>query len=62
MEKYYEKKAIRSGAVRICKNKGCGKKLSRYNYESVCSSCESSAVRSAKKKLLDMVNDAGKVK
>jgi hypothetical protein len=62
MEKYYEKKAIRSGAVRLCKSKGCGKQLSRYNYESICSACESSSVKSAKKKLLDMINDAGKAK
>lgn len=62
MEKYYEKKAIRSGAVRLCSNKGCSKQLSRYNYESVCSSCESKNVKDAKKRLLDMVNDAGKTK
>ena len=62
MEKYYEKKAIRSGAVRICNNKGCEKQLSRYNYDSVCSSCESASVKNAKKKLLDMINDASKTK
>lgn len=62
MEKYYEKKAIRSGAVRLCTNKGCGKQLSRYNYESVCSACESKSIKDAKKKLMDMINDAGKVK
>jgi hypothetical protein len=62
MEKYYEKKAIRSGAVRICKNKGCEKQLSRYNYESVCSACESAVVKNNKKKLLDMINDASKAK
>ena len=37
MEKYYERKAIRNGALRICK---CGNKLSRYNAGNVCSICE----------------------
>lgn len=38
MEKYYEKKAIKNGALRYCKN--CKAKLSRYNESSICSTCE----------------------
>jgi hypothetical protein len=38
MEKYYEKKAIRNGAPRVCKK--CKTKLSRYNQNEVCSTCE----------------------
>ena len=38
MEKYYEKKAIKNGAHRVCKK--CKTKLSRYNQTEVCSSCE----------------------
>lgn len=38
MEKYYEKKAIRNGAPRVCKK--CKTKLSRYNQNEVCSACE----------------------
>ena len=38
MEKYYEKKAIRNGAHRVCKK--CKLKLSRYNQSDVCASCE----------------------
>jgi hypothetical protein len=37
MEKYYEKKAIKKGAVRLCKK--CKSQLSRYNSDDVCSSC-----------------------
>jgi hypothetical protein len=38
MEKYYEKKAIKNGAPRICKK--CKTKLSRYNQRDVCAGCE----------------------
>jgi hypothetical protein len=62
MEKYYEKKAVRSGAVRICKNKKCDKQLSRYNYDDTCSTCEINIKKDAKQKLMDMIYDAGKVK
>ena len=37
MEKYYEKKAIKKGAVRLCKK--CKSQLSRYNSDDICSSC-----------------------
>jgi hypothetical protein len=36
MEKYYEKKAIKKGAVRLCKK--CKAQLSRYNSDQICSS------------------------
>ncbi len=38
MEKYYEKKAIKNGALRYCKK--CKAVLSRYNSENICSSCQ----------------------
>jgi hypothetical protein len=37
MEKYYEKKAIRNGSLRVCKK--CSSQLSRYNESNLCSSC-----------------------
>ena len=38
MEKYYEKKEIKNGRERICKN--CKTKLSRYNSSNICANCE----------------------
>ena len=37
MIRYYENKRKRSGATRLC---DCGAKLSRYNMNDECSSCE----------------------
>lgn len=37
MERYYEQKSIREGKPRTCSRIGCKTKLSRYNYEDVCS-------------------------
>lgn len=54
MEKYYEKKAIRSGAVRKCK---CGAKLSRYNEGTKCAKCEKSNREKARKSIKRMLND-----
>lgn len=62
MEKYYEKKAIRNGAKRVCKTRGCGEILSRYNYASVCFMCESRKKSDAKRELLDIINVIGKTK
>ena len=56
MEKYYEKKAIRNGAKRVCK---CGSKLSRYNQSNVCAICEKNKGLKNKEKLLGLVNDIG---
>lgn len=55
MEKYYEKKAIRNGAVRLCKK--CKSKLSRYNSENVCSKCVKSNNSQHKENLLRAIND-----
>lgn len=54
MEKYYEKKAIRNGALRKCK---CGNILSRYNQSNECSMCEKNSGLVNKKKLMGIIND-----
>lgn len=54
MERYYERRAIKLGSVRHCKK--CKTKLSRYNYEEICSVCSDSEVYDERKKLLDMIN------
>ena len=56
MEKYYEKKAIRNGAKRVCK---CGNQLSRYNQGIVCAICEKNKNIKNKDKLLEMFNGLG---
>ena len=55
MEKYYEKKEIRGGKLRIC-NK-CKTKLSRYNQNNVCSTCEKNSNLTNKSKLLGMIDE-----
>jgi len=55
MEKYYEKKAIKNGATRICKS--CKTKLSRYNQQSVCSSCEKNINQQAKAAIWSILNE-----
>jgi hypothetical protein len=55
MEKYYEKKAIRSGAKRECKS--CKSRLSRYNQSSVCSKCEKNSAIKNRSTILRMIND-----
>ena len=55
MEKYYEKKAIKNGATRICKK--CKTKLSRYNQQSVCSTCEKNINHEAKTIIWSILND-----
>jgi len=55
MEKYYEKKAIRSGAFRACKK--CGSKLSRYNESPLCSFCTKKVDITRKFKVKDMIDD-----
>ena len=55
MEKYYERKAIRNGALRICK---CGNKLSRYNAGNVCSICEKNSsidTRNTAQRIIDAI-------
>ena len=55
MEKYYERKARRGGAKRICKTAGCQTQLSRYNPDKICAECAERAESQSKKNLLDMV-------
>ena len=55
MDKYYEKKAIRSGAKRECKL--CKARLSRYNQSNVCSKCEKNSAVKNKSIILRMIND-----
>ena len=57
MEKYYEKKAIRNGAIRVCKR--CKTKLSRYNDSSLCVSCSRKLEKDLdnKVKLLRMIDE-----
>ena len=59
MEKYYEKKAIRSGKKRLCKS--CNSSLSRYNTLSVCSKCEKNNSKSDRNKILRIINDSGEI-
>lgn len=55
MEKYYEKKEIRSGKLRKCAK--CKTKLSRYNQNDVCSTCEKNINLTNKSKLLGMLDE-----
>ena len=55
MEKYYEKKAIKNGAPRTCKN--CKTKLSRYNQADVCSTCEKNISDEGKKIIWSILGD-----
>lgn len=58
MERYYERRAIKLGSVRHCKK--CKTKLSRYNYDDVCSVCMDSEVYDERKTILDMINGNSK--
>lgn len=55
MEKYYERKAIRSGIKRECKH--CGARLSRYNQSNICSKCEKNSAIKNRSALLRMIDD-----
>jgi hypothetical protein len=55
MEKYYEKKAIRNGASRICKK--CKTKLSRYNQNDVCSTCEKNVAIDSRNAIWSILNE-----
>lgn len=55
MEKYYEKKAIRSGKFRPCKK--CNAPLSRYNQSAICSVCEKNAGLKNRNKILGMIDE-----
>jgi hypothetical protein len=53
MKKYYERKAIRQGARRICEHPGCGTILSRYNDSKKCATHENKKKVDKNKKLLE---------
>ena len=55
MEKYYEKKAIKGGAARACKS--CKSQLSRYNQETLCSTCEKTIEIKSKSMMMDILNE-----
>jgi len=55
MEKYYEKKAIRSGAKRECRI--CKSRLSRYNQSNICSRCEKNSAVKNRSTILRMIDD-----
>ncbi|MEY4332160.1 MAG: hypothetical protein RLZZ196_898 [Bacteroidota bacterium] len=57
MEKYYEKKAIRSGAIRVCKV--CKTQLSRYNDTNICVICNKKMQKDLtnKSNILRMINE-----
>ena len=55
MDKYYEKKAIKKGAIRNCKK--CKAQLSRYNLDVICSSCEKESYKKGKNLLMEIINE-----
>lgn len=57
MEKYYEKKAIRKGAIRKCKS--CKANISRYNDTDICVLCSSKIKSSANKKIRKIIDGLG---
>jgi hypothetical protein len=57
MEKYYEKKAIRSGKQRKCKK--CSSNLSRYNTDVYCAKCIKGNQNQDKQILMVIIDDIG---
>lgn len=57
MEKYYEKKAIKKGAIRLCKK--CKAQLSRYNSDQICSSCVKKTNLKSRKLLKEILDEIG---
>ena len=55
MEKYYEKKTIKNGAVRSCKH--CKTKLSRYNQNDICATCEKNITYESKKMIWGILGE-----
>jgi hypothetical protein len=56
-QKYYEKKERLAGKVRICKNKDCNTRLSRYNDSSICNGCVANEKEAERKQLINMVKN-----
>ena len=54
---YYDKKDRLAGKKRLCKNKGCGLELSRYNSTKVCGSCESKDRQREKNILIELAKN-----
>jgi hypothetical protein len=57
MDKYYETKSRKKGALRVCKTPGCGTLLSRYNPEKICAKCEAEQEASHNQRMLDILKD-----
>ena len=56
MDKYYDKKARKQGAVRRCANPKCKVPLSRYNESKFCAQCNAKDQESVNKKFLQMIS------
>jgi hypothetical protein len=56
-QKYYDKKARLAGKERICANKGCNTKLSRYNAETTCEGCAANKKAQERKAILEMIKN-----
>jgi hypothetical protein len=54
-EAYYDKKARLAGKKRICKTKGCGSVLSRYQEDTICSICVAKQKAKEREELIAMV-------
>jgi hypothetical protein len=55
MQKYYEKKAIKNGATRLCKS--CKSMLSRYNDSNVCSKCVNGKKDKTKNRIKEIIDE-----
>ena len=55
MERYYEKKARRTGGQRECKSITCTTRLNRYNDSDYCASCSAKRSGSDRNSLLSLV-------
>jgi len=52
---YYDKKARLAGKKRICKTKGCGSTLSRYQETNICYLCVAKEKTKEREALIEMV-------
>jgi len=59
MEKYYEKKEIKNGALRKCKK--CKIKLSRYNSIDICHDCEQKSNSKSKGKVKVLIDEIKRI-
>lgn len=56
MAKYYEKKARKSGAKRVCRGANCSTLLSRYNESKYCQKCTAEKEHKTNQKLLELIS------